>query len=157
MPASSAAARTVAVPRIPLNNGVEFPLISLGTGGYNTSTAKDAFSLALGLNFTSVDTALDYGNQVGIADAIASGGVPREAIFVLSKVPGCGQSPIDTQTEQGCYDGTLAALRTSLKQLRMKSVDAMLLHSPPSGANVSGCSSAAAYSCCCCRPAQVPQ
>ena len=69
VPASSAAARTVAVPRIPLNNGVEFPLVSLGTGGYNSSVAKEAFSLALQLNWTSVDTALDYGNQPGLAEA----------------------------------------------------------------------------------------
>ena len=52
------------IPFIPLNNGVLFPLISLGTGGYNSSEAKGAYSLALRLNWTSVDTALDYGNQV---------------------------------------------------------------------------------------------
>ena len=143
MPASSAAARTVAVPRIPLNNGVEFPLISLGTGGYNSSVAKEAFSLALQLNWTSVDTALDYGNQPGLAEAIAESGAARRDVFVLSKVPGCGDAPIRPQTAQGCQNATAAALRSDLAALRLGFVDAMLLHSPPTG-EVSGCSTAEA-------------
>ena len=143
MPASSAAARTVAVPRIPLNNGVEFPLISLGTGGYNSSVAKEAFSLALQLNWTSVDTALDYGNQPGLAEAIAESGAARRDVFVLSKVPGCGDAPIRPQTAQGCQNATAAALRADLAALRLGFVDAMLLHSPPTG-EVSGCSTAEA-------------
>ena len=129
------------IPTVPLTNGVEFPMISLGTGGYNSSVASDAFTLALGINFTAVDTALDYGNQPGLAGVIAS--VSRDKVFVLSKVPGCGDAPIQPQTEAGCYNATLAALHTDLAQLQLSYVDAMLLHSPPTG-EVSGCSSAKA-------------
>eukprot|EP00756_Hemistasia_phaeocysticola_P023729 Hpha_TRINITY_DN15912_c0_g1::TRINITY_DN15912_c0_g1_i1::g.70852::m.70852 len=125
------------IPTVALNNGVQFPLVSLGTGGYNNSVARDAFSIAVGLNWTSVDTALDYGNQKGLAEVIA--GVAREDLFVLSKVPGCGAPPILPQTEEGCYLTTKAALRTDLLELKIDRVDVMLLHFPPMG-NVSGCS-----------------
>lgn len=148
--ASSLAFRSAAVavpqasiPTVPLVNGVLFPMISLGTGGYNDSMASDAFTLAFGINFTAVDTALDYGNQLGLSGAIASSGIARDKIFVLSKVPGCGDTPILPQTEAGCYNATLNALRTDLSQLKLSRVDAMLLHSPPTG-DVSGCSSAQA-------------
>ena len=127
------------IPRVPLNNGVLFPLISLGTGGYNDSVAQDAFSIALKLNFTAVDTALDYGNQRGIASAIAASGVARHDLFVLSKVPGCGEAPIQPQTPEACFNATRNALQTDLTQLKLDYVDAMLLHSPPTEP-VSGCS-----------------
>lgn len=142
--AASAASIDLLGPRSAvLNNGVRFPLISLGTGGYNSSVARDALLKALHLNFSSVDTALDYGNQAGIADALASSGLAREDVFVLSKVPGCGTAPVLPQSEEGCYNATRSALQSDLQQLRLEYVDAMLLHFPPSG-HVSGCSTAAA-------------
>lgn len=120
-------------------------MISLGTGGYNNSVASDAMIIALKLGVTSVDTALDYGNQRGLAPVLASSAVRRQDIFVLSKVPGCGDSLVPSQTAEGCYNDTAKALKLSLSQLWAPSVDAesyvdaMLLHFPPVG-KVSGCS-----------------
>jgi len=49
------------VPTVTLNNGVAMPLVQLGLGGYNDSYATEAVVSALGVGFTGIDTAHDYG------------------------------------------------------------------------------------------------
>lgn len=137
-------AYAVSIPTVLLNNGVQFPQANLGTGGYNSSVAKDAFSKALSVGWTSVDTAYNYANADGIAQAIAASQISRKNIFVTSKVPGCGSPPVVPPTEEGCYSGTQTTLSATLKELEMEQVDMMLLHFPPGGpgniGNVTGCS-----------------
>merc|ERR1711943_90051 len=60
----------VAIPTVKLNNGVEMPMMSLGTWQYDRATAQSAVSLALKVGFTHIDTANNYHNQEGVGAAL---------------------------------------------------------------------------------------
>lgn len=121
--AASAAAPTVIVGRDIAGVAVEMPLAGLGTGGYwirNSSAVYAGVKQALELGYRHLDTALGYGTQPALAQAIVDSGVPRSEIFILSKI-------------RGGLDGDRAdqAIQKSLAQLGSHA-DAMLLHYPGS-------------------------
>ena len=74
-----------AIPTSKLNNGVEMPMISLGTWQYSTSVAEETVKLGMSLGFNHIDTANDYRNQKGVGAALK--GVPRNSYFLTTKVP----------------------------------------------------------------------
>jgi diketogulonate reductase-like aldo/keto reductase len=71
-----------------LNNGTTVPAVGLGTfqGEGGNSKVKDAVKLALKLGYRHIDGANAYGNEKEIGEAIKESGVPREEIFVTSKL-----------------------------------------------------------------------
>lgn len=106
---------------ITLANGVAMPRFGLGT--YKSAEGGDverAVTAALSLGYRSIDTASLYGNESGIGAAIAASGVPREALFLASKM---------WNDEQG-YDVTLAAFGRTLQRLDTDYLDLYLVHWP---------------------------
>lgn len=108
-------------PRIQLHTGVEIPQLGLGVykveaGNVVVNTVKTALSLG----YRSIDTAAFYDNEEGVGKAIKESGIPREELFITTKV---------WNTDQG-YEETLAAFETSRKKLDLEYIDLYLIHWP---------------------------
>jgi 2,5-diketo-D-gluconate reductase A len=108
------------VPPITLNNGVEMPQLGYGVWQVPDDEAETAVGTALEAGYRSIDTAAIYGNEEGTGKAIAASGLPREDIFVTTKL---------WNSDQG-YDSTLRAFDTSLSKLGLEYVDLYLIHWP---------------------------
>ncbi|MFI9154567.1 aldo/keto reductase [Streptomyces sp. NPDC053367] len=108
------------VPPITLNNGVEMPQLGFGVWQVPDDEAERAVATALEAGYRSIDTAAIYGNEEGTGKAIAASGVPREEIFVTTKL---------WNSDQG-YDSTLRAFDESLEKLGLDYVDLYLIHWP---------------------------
>ncbi len=104
-----------------LNNGVQMPWFGLGV--YRVpegEVVENSVRWALEAGYRSIDTAAVYGNESGVGRAIRQSGIPRDQIFVTTKV---------WNTDQG-YEKTLAAFDASLRNLNMEYVDLYLIHWP---------------------------
>lgn len=107
-----------------LNDGVTMPWLGLGVW-----QAKDgdevisAVKSAVEAGYRSIDTAAGYNNEEGVGQAIRECGVPREELFITTKV----RNP-----DQG-YESTLKAFETSRKKLGLEQVDLYLIHWPVAG------------------------
>ncbi|WP_307825007.1 MULTISPECIES: aldo/keto reductase [unclassified Streptomyces] len=108
------------VPPITLNNGVEMPQLGFGVWQVPDAEAETAVAAALEAGYRSIDTAAAYGNEEGTGRAIAASGVPREDLFVTTKL---------WNTDHG-YDSTLRAFDASLSKLGLDHVDLYLIHWP---------------------------
>ncbi|WP_432058496.1 aldo/keto reductase [Streptomyces sp. bgisy022] len=108
------------VPPIVLNNGVEMPQLGFGVWQVPDAEAETAVATALEAGYRSIDTAAAYGNEEGTGRAIARSGVPREELFVTTKV---------WNSDQG-YDATLRAFDASVSKLGLDHVDLYLIHWP---------------------------
>ncbi|MEV0636711.1 aldo/keto reductase [Streptomyces sp. NPDC050619] len=108
------------VPPIILNNGVEMPQLGFGVWQVPDDEAEQAVATALEAGYRSIDTAAIYGNEAGTGKAIAASGVPREDIFLTTKL---------WNSDQG-YDSTLRAFDTSLETLGVDYLDLYLIHWP---------------------------
>lgn len=104
-----------------LANGIMLPAVGFGTWEVPEGDAAfSAVTTALKLGYRHVDTAAAYENEVSVGKAIAASGLPREDIFVTTKL---------WNTERG-YDKTIAACNESLQKLGMDYVDLYLIHWP---------------------------
>jgi len=109
---------------VTLNNGVKMPVLGLGTFQSDRgATARQAVAWALEAGYRHIDTAAIYGNEEDVGAAIASSGVPREQIFITTKV---------WNGDQG-YDTALRAYDQSLKRLGVDWLDLYLIHWPIRG------------------------
>ena len=108
------------IPTVTLNNGVDMPRLGLGTAGPGDEEIRRRVRDALGLGYRLLDTAARYGNEVGVGQGIADAGVPRDEVFVTTKLRG---------SDQG-YDSTRKALDDSLNRLAVDYVDLYLIHWP---------------------------
>jgi diketogulonate reductase-like aldo/keto reductase len=108
------------VPPIILNNGVEMPQLGFGVWQVPDDEAEQAVATALESGYRSIDTAAIYGNEEGTGKAIATSGIPREELFVTTKL---------WNSDQG-YDSTLRAFDTSLEKLGLDYLDLYLIHWP---------------------------
>ncbi|THA64204.1 aldo/keto reductase [Streptomyces sp. A0958] len=108
------------IPAHTLNDGRTIPAVGLGTYPLDDDAAEKAVSGALGLGYRLVDTALNYGNETGTGRGIARSGVPREEVFVTTKVPGRHHG----------YEKTLASFEESRRSLGLDYVDLYLIHWP---------------------------
>ncbi len=107
-----------------LRNNVEMPWLGFGVFQIPEGEAvENAVRWALETGYRSIDTATIYGNEAGVGKAIRQSDLPRDEIFVTTKV---------WNSDQG-YDSTLAAFETSLKKLDMDYVDLYLVHWPVEG------------------------
>jgi diketogulonate reductase-like aldo/keto reductase len=102
-----------------LNDGVNIPQVGLGVWQAGGGTKK-AVLAALGAGYRHVDTAAVYGNEAQVGAALAESGVPREQLFVTSKL---------WNADQG-YDKALRAFDTSVKRLKLEYLDLFLIHWP---------------------------
>jgi methylglyoxal/glyoxal reductase len=104
-----------------LNNGVKMPW--LGFGVFKVQEGEEVVNsvkTALEVGYRSIDTAAIYRNEEGVGQAIAESNVPREELFVTTKV---------WNGDQG-YEATLAAFETSLNKLGLDYLDLYLIHWP---------------------------
>ncbi|MER7955193.1 MULTISPECIES: aldo/keto reductase [unclassified Streptomyces] len=108
------------VPSLTLNNGVEMPQLGFGVWQVPDDEATRAVATALEAGYRSVDTAAIYENETGTGRAIAESGIPREELFVTTKL---------WNSEQG-HDTTLRAFDASLDKLGLDYVDLYLIHWP---------------------------
>ncbi|MFC8533079.1 aldo/keto reductase [Streptomyces sp. NPDC057249] len=108
------------IPVHTLNDGRTIPAVGLGTYPLDDDAAEKAVSGALDLGYRLVDTALNYGNETGTGRGIARSGVPREEVFVTTKVPGRHHG----------YEKTLASFEESRSNLGLDYVDLYLIHWP---------------------------
>lgn len=109
------------IPTKTLDNSVEMPYVGLGVYKMtNPNEAIQAMTEALRVGYRAIDTAALYGNENEVGEAIRSSNIPREDIFITTKV---------WNTDQG-YDETLKAFETSLKKLGLEYIDLYLTHWP---------------------------
>ena len=72
--------------RIPLSNGTSIPCLGFGTWKTPADDAARSVAEALRVGYRHIDTATAYGNEGGVGRAIAESGIPREEIFLTSKL-----------------------------------------------------------------------
>ncbi|GLW72911.1 aldo/keto reductase [Kitasatospora phosalacinea] len=104
----------------PLADGVEIPRLGLGTWFIDDDKAADAVRAAVRIGYRNIDTAQAYGNERGVGEGVRTSGVPRDELFVSTKLA----------AEIKDYDQALAAVDGSLEKLGLDRVDLMLIHSP---------------------------
>ena len=116
-------------PRITLHDGTTIPQIGFGTLNVppdrqptreNTEKTAQVVGLALELGYRHIDTAQSYGNERGVGEAIAASGIPREELYITSKLGNGNHRPDDLRRS---FDETMAKL--GLEQL-----DLFLIHWP---------------------------
>lgn len=104
-----------------LNNGIKMPAAAFGTFLIEDGKeVKDAVTEALKIGYRHIDTAALYGNEKGIGEALKESGVPREEIFLVSKI---------WNDDQG-YEKTKKAFYESLERLQTDYLDMYLIHWP---------------------------
>jgi 2,5-diketo-D-gluconate reductase A len=108
------------VPSIALHDGVEIPQLGFGVFQVPPEETQDVVGLALDVGYRHIDTAAAYRNEKGVGAALAASGLPREDVFVTTKL---------WNSQQG-YDSTLAAFDASLGRLGLDYVDLYLIHWP---------------------------
>ncbi|HUH40451.1 MAG TPA: aldo/keto reductase, partial [Castellaniella sp.] len=105
---------------VSLHDGRRAPQLGFGTWQIPDAEAPAAVHTALEAGYRSIDTAYIYGNEVGVGKAIAQSGIPRDQVFVTTKV----------WNNRHGHDSTKAALHESLERLQMDYVDLYLIHWP---------------------------
>lgn len=103
-----------------LSNGVEIPVLALGTWFIDDDKVEEAVKSAVKLGYRHIDTAQAYGNEQGVGKGIRSCDVPREQIFVTSKVA----------AEYKTYEEAAASIDRSLANMGLDYIDMMIIHSP---------------------------
>ena len=107
-------------PMVKLNNGVEIPQVGFGVFQVAPDEVVEPVRTAIESGYRLIDTAAAYRNEKGVGRAIAEAGVPREELFITTKL---------WNSEQG-YDKALKAFDTSLSKLGLEQVDLYLIHWP---------------------------
>jgi diketogulonate reductase-like aldo/keto reductase len=105
---------------VTLNNGVKMPQLGFGVWRVEDSQATAAVSKALEVGYRSIDTAMIYRNEHGVGKAIQESSIPREDLFITTKV---------WNNDQG-MENTLCAYEKSLERLGLDYVDLYLIHWP---------------------------
>jgi diketogulonate reductase-like aldo/keto reductase len=100
--------------------GEDVPALGLGTWRLTGRDCFRAVSNALELGYRHLDTARNYGNEQSVGEAIAASDVPRDDVFLVTKIPG----------RAAAYDDAMIAARESVRRLGVDQVDLLLLHSP---------------------------
>ncbi len=107
-------------PTVRLNDGNAIPQIGLGTWPLDDAQVATAVVSAVELGYRHVDTAYRYGNEAGVGQGVRDCGLPREELFITTKLDG---------THQG-RDRAVEGLEGSLKRLGLDYVDLLLIHWP---------------------------
>ncbi len=105
-------------PTIRLSSGYDMPVVGLGTYSLTGDVCVNSVKSAISLGFRKIDTAHMYGNEVEVGRGVRESGVPREEIFVATKI------------YPNQYGNPEAAIEECLRKLDLGYVDLMLLHHP---------------------------
>jgi len=105
---------------VTLNNGVKMPM--LGYGVYQTPPEDTERCVldAIHVGYRSIDTAQAYGNEEGVGNAIEKCGLPREELFITTKV----------WISNAGYEKAKASIKESLRKLKTDYIDLLLIHQP---------------------------
>ncbi|MDE6263045.1 MAG: aldo/keto reductase [Muribaculaceae bacterium] len=105
---------------IELRNGVKMPIIGYGVYQVDPAECERCVSDALKVGYRMIDTAQAYHNEEGVGSAIAKSGIPREELFIVSKI----------WISNYGYEKAKASIDESLRKLGTDYIDLMLLHQP---------------------------
>lgn len=111
---------TAPAPTIPLPNGARMPRLGLGTWPLDDREVEEAVAQAIGIGYRLIDTAFNYGNEVGVGRGIAASGVKREDLFVTTKL----------NKEDHGVDEVQRAFERSATKLDVDYIDLLLIHWP---------------------------
>ena len=103
-----------------LANGVEIPKLGLGTWFIDDASVAQAVRDAVDAGYRNVDTAQAYGNERGVGEGVRTAGVPREEVFVSTKLA----------ADIKDHDQAVAAIDGSLSTTGLDHIDLMLIHAP---------------------------
>ena len=103
-----------------LSNGIQIPKLGLGTWMIEDDKAAAAVRAAVAIGYRHIDTAQGYGNERGVGEGVRTSGVPREELFVTTKL----------QADFKTYDEAKSAIEGSLAALDIDYIDLMIIHSP---------------------------
>ena len=103
-----------------LRNGVKMPMLGYGVFQIPAEDTKRCVLEAISVGYRSIDTAQGYFNEEGVGAAIADCGVPRDRLFLTTKI----------WISNGGYEKAKASIDASLKKLRTDYVDLVLIHQP---------------------------
>lgn len=106
--------------KIRLNNGIDIPVLALGTYLIDDEKVVEVVKNALQLGYRHIDTAQAYENERGVGEGIRLSGVPRNEIFIQTKL----------QAEIKDYETAKIAIEESLKKLGVDYIDLMIIHCP---------------------------
>ncbi|MCW2845912.1 MAG: 2,5-diketo-D-gluconic acid reductase [Nocardioides sp.] len=108
------------IPTYPLNDGTTLPAIGFGTYPLTGDEGIEAITSALATGYRLLDTAVNYGNEEEVGEAIRRSGLPRDELTVATKLPG----------RHHAYDDAVASVRGSLERLGLDHLDLYLIHWP---------------------------
>ena len=114
---------------IVLNNGVKIPQLGLGTWFIDDDKVADAVKAAVEIGYRHIDTAQAYGNERGVGEGVRTCGIPRNELFVVSKVA----------AEHKTYEEAMAGINETLEKMGLDYLDMMIIHSPQPWAKVNQC------------------
>ena len=107
--------------RVMLNSGYEMPIYGLGTYSLTGEVCVDSVTAALNSGVRLIDTAYMYHNEESVGEAVRNSGIPREEIFVITKL------------YPNQFSNPEAAIEEALTKLDIEYIDMMLLHHPGTG------------------------
>ncbi len=113
----------LSIPTITLNNGVTIPQLGFGVFKIPPAETKAATLTALEVGYRHIDTAEMYGNEKGVGEAVRESGIPRDEVFITSKL----------NNGFHAYDDALRATDQTLADLGVDAVDLFLIHWPLPG------------------------
>ena len=108
------------IPTLTLPTGSPIPVLGFGTYKVAPEDAYDAVSRALEIGYRHIDTAQMYGNEAEVGAALEASGIPREQIFLTTKIDNSNHEP----------ERAAASIAHSLEELRTDHVDLLLVHWP---------------------------
>ena len=105
---------------VTLNNGVKMPMLGYGVYQVDAAETERCVLDAISVGYCSIDTAQAYNNEEGVGEAMAKCGVPRDQLFITTKV----------WISNAGYEKAKASIDASLKKLQTDYIDLMLIHQP---------------------------
>jgi 2,5-diketo-D-gluconate reductase A len=108
------------IPIYDLNDGTELPAVGFGTVGLQGADGLETILAAIGAGYRLLDTAVNYGNEMTVGEAVRRSGVPRPEFRVTSKLPG----------RHHAYDDAIVSTHESLGRLGLDHIDLHLIHWP---------------------------
>ncbi|MFB8388372.1 aldo/keto reductase [Microbacterium sp. NPDC055910] len=108
------------IPDVTLNDGTRFPELGLGTYGLEGDEGVEAMAAAIGSGYRLLDTAVNYGNESDVGEAVRRSGVDRDDLVITSKLPGRHHG----------FDEAIASVEGSLDALGLERIDLHLIHWP---------------------------
>lgn len=105
---------------VKLNNGIEMPILGYGVYQVTPEECERCVLDAISVGYRSIDTAQAYHNEEGVGNAISKCGIPRDQLFITTKV----------WISNAGYDNAKASIDESLQKLKTDYIDLLLIHQP---------------------------